>query len=178
MYVNATQEPWNKHYQMYTYITEELYELIQNHFPVIKDKISITGHRLFIKIVYIIILHSILNYLLFFYSMGGHGALLCALRNPEKYKSVSLFAPACNISNSPTLLPGFTTLIGDVIEDMQKWDPTYLVKNYDGPELEILIHVVCILLSILIKLVLIETQMLFHLFLCRKYIYLKNLNEK
>lgn len=46
MYVNATQEPWNKHYQMYTYITEELYQLVQTNFPVIQDKISITGHRL------------------------------------------------------------------------------------------------------------------------------------
>lgn len=48
MYVNATQEPWNKHYQMYTYITEELVQLIQNNFPVIEDKMSITGHRFFI----------------------------------------------------------------------------------------------------------------------------------
>lgn len=45
MYVNATEEPWNKHYQMYTYITEELYQLVINNFPVIPDKISITGHR-------------------------------------------------------------------------------------------------------------------------------------
>lgn len=45
MYVNASQEPWNKHYQMYTYITEELYKLVQTDFPVIPDKISITGHR-------------------------------------------------------------------------------------------------------------------------------------
>lgn len=50
MYVNATQEPWNKHYQMYTYITEELYKLIQNNFSVIQDKISIMGHRLFLFI--------------------------------------------------------------------------------------------------------------------------------
>lgn len=55
MYVNATQEPWNKHYQMYTYITEELYQLVQNNFPVIKDKISITGHRLIQALFYCII---------------------------------------------------------------------------------------------------------------------------
>lgn len=48
MYVNATLEPWNKHYQMYTYITEELYQLVQNSFPVVKDKTSIIGHRLFL----------------------------------------------------------------------------------------------------------------------------------
>lgn len=52
MYVNATQEPWSNHYQMYTYITEELYQLIQTNFPVIQDKISITGHRLFIHRFY------------------------------------------------------------------------------------------------------------------------------
>lgn len=81
--------------------------------------------------------------------MGGHGALLCALLNPGKYKSVSLFAPVCNISISPTLLPGLTTLIGNDIEDLKKWDPSYLVKNYDGPEIEILIHVVNIFFRIL-----------------------------
>lgn len=52
MYVNATQEPWNKHYQMYTYITEELYQLVQNNFPVIQDKISIMGHRLYLYIFF------------------------------------------------------------------------------------------------------------------------------
>lgn len=118
MYVNATEEPWNKHYQMFTYITEELHQLVLNSFPVIQDKISIAGH-----------------------SMGGHGALLCALKYPGRYKSVSLFAPACNISNSPTLIDGLTTLIGEEKEILQKWDTTFLVKNYDGPEMEILIHV-------------------------------------
>jgi len=118
MYVNATQEPWKKHYQMYTYITEELYKLVQTNFPVIKDKISITGH-----------------------SMGGHGALLCALLNPDKYKSVSLLAPACNISQSPVLINGLKTLVGEDKETLEKWDPTCIVKNYDGPEMDILIHV-------------------------------------
>lgn len=76
--------------------------------------------------------------------MGGHGALLCSLLNPGKYKSVSAFAPACNISNSPTLLPGLKTLIGEDKETLQKWDPTFLVNYYDGPEMEVLIHVVSI----------------------------------
>lgn len=75
--------------------------------------------------------------------MGGHGALLCALLNPEKYKSVSAFAPACNISISPTLIKGLTTLLGEDKEILEKWDPTIIVKNYNGPEMEILIHVVC-----------------------------------
>ncbi|KAF0738922.1 S-formylglutathione hydrolase, partial [Aphis craccivora] len=118
MYVNAQQEPWNKHYQMFTYITDELYQLVQNTFPVIQDKISISGH-----------------------SMGGHGALLCALLCPGKYKSVSLFAPVCSISNSPTLIDGLKTLVGEEKDILQKWDTTFLVKEYDGPEMEILIHV-------------------------------------
>lgn len=80
--------------------------------------------------------------------MGGHGALLCALLNPEKYKSVSAFAPVCNISNSPTLIKGLTTLLGDDKESLLKWDPTYIAKNYDGHEMEILIHLVCILILV------------------------------
>jgi len=82
--------------------------------------------------------------IVFVYSMGGHGALLCSILNPGKYKSVSALAPVCHISISPTLISGLTTLIGEDEETLQKWDPTVLVKNYDGPELEILIHVVSI----------------------------------
>lgn len=77
--------------------------------------------------------------------MGGHGALLCSILNPGKYKSVSALAPACHISVSPTLINGLKTLVGEDEESLQKWDPTILVKNYDGPEMEILIHVVSIL---------------------------------
>lgn len=142
MYVNATQEPWNKHYQMYTYITEELYQLVQNTFPVIKDKISITGHRLINWYFERKNILSIIKYLFLLYSMGGHGALLCGLLNPDKFKSISAFAPACNISNSPTLIDGLTTLIGNDQNILEKWDPTFIVKNYGGPEREILIHVV------------------------------------
>lgn len=76
--------------------------------------------------------------------MGGHGALLCILRNPGLYKSVSLFAPVCNIINSPTLINGLTTLLGEDKNELQKWDTTFLVKQYEGPEIEILIHVVSI----------------------------------
>lgn len=82
--------------------------------------------------------------IIFFCSMGGHGALLCALLCPNKFKSVSLFAPVCNISNSPTLIDGLTTLLGEEKDILQRWDTTYLVKNYNGPEKEILIHVVSI----------------------------------
>jgi S-formylglutathione hydrolase len=68
-YLDAIAPPWNAHYRMYSYVTAELPALIQQHFPV-SDRTSIFGH-----------------------SMGGHGALVCALRNPDQYHSVSAFAP-------------------------------------------------------------------------------------
>ena len=76
-YVNATQPKWSKHYQMYDYVTKELPEIIATNFPV-TERIAISGH-----------------------SMGGHGALVCALRNPRQYVSVSAFSPICNPVASP-----------------------------------------------------------------------------
>ena len=77
-YVNATEEPWAKHYQMYSYIVEELPTLINTEFPVDPTKASISGH-----------------------SMGGHGALSIALNNPGQFKSVSAFSPICSPLNCP-----------------------------------------------------------------------------
>jgi S-formylglutathione hydrolase len=75
-YVNATEAPWNRHYHMYDYIVNELPTLIEAHFPVTNQR-AITGH-----------------------SMGGHGALMIALRNPERYSSASAFSPIANPINS------------------------------------------------------------------------------
>lgn len=72
-YVNATQSPWSDHYQMFDYVTRELVELVEAGFPVQPGNKSVTGH-----------------------SMGGHGALVCALRNQGAYKSASAFAPIAN----------------------------------------------------------------------------------
>ncbi|KGF72627.1 S-formylglutathione hydrolase [Neosynechococcus sphagnicola sy1] len=69
-YVDATTDPWNAHYRMYTYVTEELPALMAAFFPGDRQRQGIMGH-----------------------SMGGHGALICALRNPDRYRSVSAFAP-------------------------------------------------------------------------------------
>jgi len=69
-YVDATEEPWRQYYQMYSYVVQELPAVITANFPARSDKQSIFGH-----------------------SMGGHGALVCAMRNPQLYKSVSAFAP-------------------------------------------------------------------------------------
>ena len=71
-YVNATESPWANHYKMYDYIVDELPALINDQFPINGSKMSVSGH-----------------------SMGGHGALTIALKNPERYSSVSAFSPIC-----------------------------------------------------------------------------------
>ena len=77
-YVDATQQPWASHYQMYSYIVDELPALINAQFPVDANRISISGH-----------------------SMGGHGALSIALKNPGRFKSVSAFSPICSPLSCP-----------------------------------------------------------------------------
>lgn len=78
-YVNATQEPWKKHYQMYDYVTKELPAVLKaSDLPIDTNNCSIMGH-----------------------SMGGHGALTIALKNPGKYRAVSAFSPICSPMNCP-----------------------------------------------------------------------------
>jgi S-formylglutathione hydrolase len=77
-YLNATERPWSRHYHMYDYITRELPPIVFNHFPGDPERHGLTGH-----------------------SMGGHGALTIGLRNPDKYRSLSAFAPICTTLNSP-----------------------------------------------------------------------------
>lgn len=77
-YVDATQAPWAQHYQMYSYIADELWEVIGRGFPADVTRAGIFGH-----------------------SMGGHGALTIGLKNPEKYRSISAFAPIVSPMNSP-----------------------------------------------------------------------------
>lgn len=104
-YVNATEEPWAKHYRMYDYILEELPGIIRQHFPV-TDKQSIFGH-----------------------SMGGHGALVLALKNPEFYTSVSAFAPIV----SPTQVPWGHKALGAYLGDNQaawaEYDTVRLIES-------------------------------------------------
>ena len=76
-YLNATQPPWATHYRMYDYLRDELPALVQSQFNV-SDRCAISGH-----------------------SMGGHGALIMALKNPGKYTSVSAFAPIVNPCSVP-----------------------------------------------------------------------------
>lgn len=104
-YVNATQSPWDKHYQMYDYIVDELPKLIEANFPV-TDRRSISGH-----------------------SMGGHGALVIALRNPERYQSVSAFAPICNPTRVPWGEKAFSAYLGDDRSSWNNYDATELIRN-------------------------------------------------
>lgn len=114
-YVNATQEPFKKNYHMYDYVNVELMSLILAQLPC-DGNVSIFGH-----------------------SMGGHGALISALRNPGMYKSVSAFAPICNPINVPWGKKNFGGYLGPDEETWKEYDATELVKTYQGPPLEILI---------------------------------------
>jgi S-formylglutathione hydrolase len=109
-YVNATQKPWAAHYQMYDYIVDELPALIEDNFFVSTAR-AIAGH-----------------------SMGGHGALTIALKNPQRYCSVSAFSPICNPCNSPWGQKAFTAYFGakDIAENKLNWlahDACELMKN-------------------------------------------------
>ena len=104
-YVNATQLPWATHYQMYGYVTRELPALVEAHFPAIPGKRAISGH-----------------------SMGGHGALICALKNPGQYVSVSAFAPICNPVESPWGQGCFSAYLGDDKKTWEAWDATCLIQ--------------------------------------------------
>lgn len=103
--MNATVAPYSNTYRMYDYVVSELPSLIEENFPV-TDKRSITGH-----------------------SMGGHGALICALKNPSKYQSVSAFAPIVNPTNCPWGEKAFTGYLGEDKTTWNEWDATYLVEN-------------------------------------------------
>ncbi len=104
-YVNSTQAPWSDHYQMYDYVTKELPAMLEQHLPLIPAVKSICGH-----------------------SMGGHGALICALKNPGVYRSVSAFSPICNPCNCAWGKGCFGTYLGDDIQAWASYDATELVK--------------------------------------------------
>jgi S-formylglutathione hydrolase len=104
-YVNATQAPWNRHYQMYDYVVNELPKLIESMFPV-SDQRSIAGH-----------------------SMGGHGALVIALRNAERYQSVSAFSPITNPVNCPWGQKAFTAYLGSDTSTWREYDASLLMRD-------------------------------------------------
>ena len=71
--------------------------------------------------------------------MGGHGALICCLKNPGQYKAVSAFAPICNPISCAWGQKAFSGYLGENIGQWKDWDSTELIKNYNGPPLDILI---------------------------------------
>lgn len=114
-YVNATQEPWNKHYHMYDYVVDELPALIESNFAVSSKK-AISGH-----------------------SMGGHGALTIAFNNPNKYSSVSAFSPITNPINCPWGQKALSNYLGDDEQSWQQYDACHLLTEHE-PQLPILIE--------------------------------------
>ncbi|MFT5194662.1 MAG: S-formylglutathione hydrolase [Candidatus Promineifilaceae bacterium] len=105
-YLNATQEPWSVHYNMYDYITEELTEIIRENFPGVPGQEGIFGH-----------------------SMGGHGALTIALKSPGRFKSVSAFAPICAPSQCPWGEKAFSNYLGDDRDSWLNYDANHLVQQ-------------------------------------------------
>ncbi|MEO3739720.1 S-formylglutathione hydrolase [Kosakonia oryzendophytica] len=102
-YLNATQQPWAAHYRMYDYLRDELPALIAAEFKV-SSRCAISGH-----------------------SMGGHGALIMALKNPGRYTSVSAFAPIVNPLQVPWGQKAFTAYLGEDSEQWRAWDSCVLM---------------------------------------------------
>ena len=108
-YINATKEPWARNFRMYDYVTEELPALIESHFPASSVR-AISGH-----------------------SMGGHGALLCALKKPQNSRSVSAFAPIVAPSQVPWGKKAFTAYLGPDRATWKEWDACELVRQLGQP---------------------------------------------
>lgn len=104
-YVNATREPWSKHYRMYDYIVEELPAWVESD-SAASDVRAISGH-----------------------SMGGHGALMIALKNPGRYRSVSAFSPIVAPSRVPWGEKAFSTYLGEDRETWKAWDTCELITG-------------------------------------------------
>jgi len=114
-YVDATQSPWKDHYRMYSYVTEELPALIAANEPIDTDRAALTGH-----------------------SMGGHGALVIGLRNPERYASISAFAPIVSPTRCPWGEKALSNYLGDDRATWADYDASLLVAERPHPS-EILI---------------------------------------
>lgn len=110
-YLDATREPWMRHYRMYSYVVDELPSLVDGNFPILPDARGIFGH-----------------------SMGGHGALTIALKNRARYRSVSAFAPICAPSRCPWGEKAFRGYLGDDTDSWRGHDATCLVADhvFDG----------------------------------------------
>lgn len=105
-YLTARKEPWAKHYKMDEYVTEELWGLVHDQFPIDAKRHGIMGH-----------------------SMGGHGAITLHLKHPEKYRSCSAFSPVTSPAHVPWGQKAFTAYLGDVNPLWELYDATELVQE-------------------------------------------------
>eukprot|EP01095_Lingulamoeba_sp_RSL-Kostka_P001649 TRINITY_DN1240_c0_g1_i1.p1 TRINITY_DN1240_c0_g1~~TRINITY_DN1240_c0_g1_i1.p1 ORF type:complete len:287 (-),score=92.31 TRINITY_DN1240_c0_g1_i1:89-949(-) len=118
-YVDATTDKYKKNYNMYSYVTDELISLVNGNLPADPERQSIMGH-----------------------SMGGHGSIMCGLKNPNLYKSISAFSPICNPMNCEWGQNAFTKFLGEDQENWKQYDSCELLKSLkdSGKEYNILIH--------------------------------------
>lgn len=105
-YVNATQAPWDRHYHMFDYVNEELPRLVERELALIPGLRAISGH-----------------------SMGGHGALISALKKPGAYRTVSAFAPICHPVESDWGQGCFSAYLGDDRKAWKEWDAVELIRS-------------------------------------------------
>ncbi len=109
-YIDATEKPWSRHYRMATYINDELPDVIEANFPALPDCRGLFGH-----------------------SVGGHGALVNALRNPDRWQSVSAFAPVCNPVAVPWGEKAFRHYLGGELSRWAEWDASLLMASHSYP---------------------------------------------
>ena len=109
-YVDATETPWAAHYRMYSYVTRELPQVVAANLPASTERQGIFGH-----------------------SMGGHGALICALRNPAQYRSVSAFAPIAAPTQAPWGQKAFRNYLGTDVAAWREYDASVLVAAQRFP---------------------------------------------
>jgi S-formylglutathione hydrolase len=115
-YIDAIQSPWSTYYQMATYVRDELPFILQQHVPIDEQVCGILGH-----------------------SMGGHGALTLALKNPKNYRSVSAFAPICAPTQCPWGQKAFKGYLGEDKEIWKIYDACELIAIRGWPHTDILI---------------------------------------
>jgi S-formylglutathione hydrolase len=107
-YLDATREPWAKNFQMYSYIVDELPQLLQRHFPIDPNRQAIFGH-----------------------SMGGHGAITIGLKNPEKFKSISALAPISSTMNYEVGRSILKRYLGEDEKAWEKYDASFLIGQQE-----------------------------------------------
>lgn len=105
-YLNATQEPWSRHYHMYDYVTQELQRAVFDNFPGDAERHGLSGH-----------------------SMGGHGALTIGLRNPDIFRSISAFAPICTTLGSPWGRKALGYYLGDDADTWRDYDACEVARS-------------------------------------------------